>query len=565
MSKNISLFITFWTTIICFSQSNTNILLVQDFNSNIEKVKDISIKGAKIVGDKNNKAAFFDGVDDFISFQVPYLNENNDFSMSLWVAPVRYKQASSWVSKPNFDKSKSQFRFGFGWPANKKLNFAFFDNFWQDEFLQYALPLYEWTHMVYTLSPKNRKGQLYINGNFEHEYELKKYMPSKDPMFLGLQWDDYIFYHGYIDEVTFFNEIVSETEVNSLYDIFTKTNKVNVKSKVSTNKTEYFYTIPEKEDDNINTGDIRTKICNSDSIFSIIENQLNDKDASLESLLVYKGNQLVMEEYFHGYTSKTLHGVSSVTKSFTSTLLGISIDKGFVKNEDTLLSSYYLDNYQDIPCLDSITLKHLLNHKSGIVPVEIVHEFRTQKDWIKKILLSQTECNIGVFEYHELSPEIIIHTAFKNSNIQGLNFVNKHLFEPLGIKNYYWLKDQTGTIDGGTGLVMLPRDMLKLGILYKDGGMFAGKRILSEAWVRKATDENITDFKYNYFWWRFNDTINEKSIYGYAARGFGGQTITIVPELDLVVVTTNSPSGRGVEVNEIVRKIIIPSFVKEEK
>lgn len=565
MTRNILFFFTLLSSLICVGQSNSNILLVENFDSNIKKVKGVSIHGVRIVGEENNKAAFFDGIDDFISFKIPHLNTNNDFSISLWIAPLRYKQAASWISKPNNGNSKSQFRLGFGWPANKNLNFAFYDNFWQDETLEYSLPLNQWTHMVYTLSPKNKKGQLYINGKIENEYELKKYMSSKDSVFLGLQWDDYIFYHGYIDEVIFFNEVISETEIEKLFKIFTKTNKVNIKSKVSTTKKEYVYTIPKKRNDKINIGDIRTKICNYDSIFYVVENQLNDNNASLESLLIYKGDQLVLEEYFHGYAFNTLHGLSSVTKSFTSTLLGISIDKGFIKNEDTPLSSLYFYKSEDIPCLDSITLKHVLNHKSGIIPIDIAHKFRTQKEWIPQILSNQTGCNIGVFNYNELSPEIIIHTVFKNSDIKGLNFANKYLFEPLGIKNYYWLKDQTGTIDGGTGLVMIPRDMLKFGILYKDKGMFENKRVLSEEWVKKATDKNISDFKYNYFWWRFNESIEDKSIYGYSSIGFGGQTITIVSELDLIIVTTNSPTGSGIGVNEIVRKFIIPAFVKIDK
>jgi hypothetical protein len=565
MTRFILFFFTLLSSLICVGQSNSNILLVQNFDSNNKKIENISSQGVTIVGEGNNKVAFFDGVDDFMSFQVPHLNGNNDFSISLWVAPLRYKQAASWISKANNGNSKSQFRLGFGWPANKNLNFAFYDNFWQDETLEHDLPLNQWTHLVYTLSPKNKKGQLYINGKIEHEYELKKYMPSKDSVFLGLQWDDYIFYHGYMDEVIFFNEVISETEIKKLFKTFTKTKKVNIKSKVATTKKEYVYTIPKKRNDKIIVGDIRTKICNFDSIFSVVENQLNDNNASLESLLIYKGDQLVLEEYFHGYTLNTLHGLSSVTKSFTSTLLGISIDKGFIKNEDTRLSYHYTYESENTPCLDSITLKHVLNHKSGIFPIDIDEKFRTQKEWIPQIVSSQTECNIGVFNYNELNPEIIIHTVFKNSDIQGLNFVNKYLFEPLDIKNYYWLKDQTGTIDGGTGLVMIPRDMLKFGILYTDTGMFDHKRVLSEEWVKKATDKNITDFKYNYFWWRFNEFIEEKSIYGYSARGFGGQTITIVSELDLIIVTTNSPTGSEIGVNEIVRKFIIPAFVKIEK
>lgn len=547
------------SAIICLGQNSTNIILTQSFEDS-NKIENIVVEGAKVVGE-NNKAVFFDGVDDFISLDIPYLNSNNDFSISIWVAPTRYKIAATWISKSNLNKSKSQFRFGFGWPANRNLNVTFYDNFWQDESLKYVLPLDQWTHLVYTLSPKNKKGSLYINGNLKHEYELKKYMPSNDPVFLGLQWDDYIFYSGYIDEFTVFNEVITPKEIQALYNVFTKTDKMDVSPKLSNKINHYTYSIPKKRSDNIETGDIRKIACEYDSIFSIVEKQLNDKrTANLESLLIYKDNKLVLEEYFHGYTAETLHGLSSITKSFTSTLLGIAIDNEFIKNEEEPLLSYY-PNENFRPCLDSITLKHVLNHKSGIKPLEVSRSFRTKKDWVQQLLINQKECKIGAFKYHELSPEIVMHTIFKNSFIQGLNYVDNYLFKPLGIKEYYWSKDQAGTIDGGTGLVVRPRDMLKFGILYANKGVFNGKRVLSEEWVRRATSEEITNFKYNYFWWRFNKTVKGKNIYYYSATGFGGQNITIVPELDLVIVATNSASGAGLSPKNIIRNVLIPSFV----
>lgn len=562
MLKKKVILLIFIVTTVGLSQSNSNMLLRQSFESDIEKTPEFSISGAKIIGEKNNKVAFFDGVDDFISVKVPHLNSDNDFSISIWIAPSRYKIASSWVSKSNYNTSKSQFRFGFGWPANKKLGFTFYDNFWQDENIKSQLPLYEWTHLVYTLSPKNKKGQLYINGTLKHEYELKQYRTSLDPIFLGLQWDDYIFYHGYLDEFILFKEVISKEEIKKLYNNFLKTPKLNVKSTLSSKKKEYTYSIPKKRNDKITTGNILDINCQYDSIFSIVENQLNAPFANLESLLIYKGNKLVLEEYFHGYTVNSLHGVSSVTKSFASTLLGIAIDNEFIKSENTSLTSYYSEKINNnISCVDSITLKHILNHKSGIKPVEVAQNYRTKEAWVSNLLLGQTECNIGTFKYHELNPELIIHTVFSKSINKGLDFVEKYLFKPLGIKNYYWLKDQTGTIDGGTGLVMLPRDMLKFGILYKDKGMFLGKRVLSEAWVKKATGKEVTDYKYNYYWWRFNLKIKGHNVYGYRASGFGGQNITIVPMLDLVVVTTNSPSGGGLTSNAIIENTIIPAFL----
>jgi CubicO group peptidase (beta-lactamase class C family) len=119
------------------------------------------------------------------------------------------------------------------------------------------------------------------------------------------------------------------------------------------------------------------------------------------------------------------------------------------------------------------------------------------------------------------------------------DYAKEHLFTPLGIDAFYWKRTPKGLADTEGGLYLRPRDLAKLGYLFLNDGVWDGKRLLPEGWVRDATAWKIeTDrkgFGYGYKWW----VISQKgptSYDAYAALGYGGQYLIVVPELDLIAV-----------------------------
>jgi CubicO group peptidase (beta-lactamase class C family) len=165
----------------------------------------------------------------------------------------------------------------------------------------------------------------------------------------------------------------------------------------------------------------------------------------------------------------------------------------------------------------------------------------------------------------------IISKAAGSSTIQ---FATDNLFKPMAIETPAWEVDKQGINNGAAGLSLTPTDMLKIGKLYLNKGIFDGTRIVSEEWVTKASTfkistHNIEPFgpEYGYLWW-----IGSNNRHSYFfANGYGGQFIVVVPDLDLIVVATNKWSGVSLTTANqqwystlrLIMDRIIPAFESE--
>jgi len=121
-------------------------------------------------------------------------------------------------------------------------------------------------------------------------------------------------------------------------------------------------------------------------------------------------------------------------------------------------------------------------------------------------------------------------------------YAQKHLFQPLGIKNYRWDRIDNGLTDTDGGLHLKPRDMAKLGYLFLKNGVWNGKRIVPEDWIFESTKEHMVNTgspNYGYQWWCGNFQYNFRSIFTYFASGHGGQKIFVFPSIDTVIVLTH--------------------------
>ena len=136
------------------------------------------------------------------------------------------------------------------------------------------------------------------------------------------------------------------------------------------------------------------------------------------------------------------------------------------------------------------------------------------------------------------------------------------LFGPLAFEGHTWDTDSEGVNFGGKGLNIRPRDMAKFGQLFLDEGIWDGEQLISADYIDEATRNQLTVFSedgdYGYLWW-----LNEIEGHPmYAAVGFGGQHITIVPELDLVVVITSSFWRRHNDNDAIIYDLIVPAIIE---
>lgn len=302
------------------------------------------------------------------------------------------------------------------------------------------------------------------------------------------------------------------------------------------------------------------------------------------SILVAREGQLVVEEYFYGFDRETRHDMRSASKSVTSTLVGLAIQEGRIAGSQAKVLPYFpqyrwYDNWDDRKA--EISVGHLLTMSSGLdardwepesVAAEGAYQSQTQQpDWVKFALDAPMLWDPGLHVYYGGANPLILGGILASVVDEPVEwFAHRTLFGALGITDYRFFLDPTGIPYMGGGMYMRPRDMLKYGQLYLDGGTWNGHRILLQEWIEESwkrygrlepIDRN--GHEYGYLWWHHVYEVGDHSIETVEARGNGGQYIFVVPSLEMVVVITsgNFRNGRLRQPEEIMRQWILPSAV----
>lgn len=284
------------------------------------------------------------------------------------------------------------------------------------------------------------------------------------------------------------------------------------------------------------------------------------------SLLIYKDDKLVLEEYFSGYDENwgtnigiiqhndtVLHDMRSVSKSIVSACIGIAIAQGKIKSIDQPVFDYFVDyNQYNNEDRENLTIKHLLTMTSGLkwnedVPYDNPENSEIQMinsgDGIGFVLSRELTSEPGtVWQYNggttELLAEIIKRVSGKNIH----EFAKEFLFKPIGISKSEWIiSPATNSPAAASGLRLKSRDMLKFGILYSKKGKWGTKQIVPEEWVKESLNSHINrpdGGGYGYQFWVFNYTIQGEILTIPAAVGNGDQRIYFDNQNNLLLVTT---------------------------
>lgn len=265
------------------------------------------------------------------------------------------------------------------------------------------------------------------------------------------------------------------------------------------------------------------------------------------SLLVVKNGYLVFEKYFRQGSPDRIAVIHSVTKSVTSALIGIALDRGYLKSVDQSVYDF-LPEYATAD-LDwrkkEIRLKHLLTMSAGVKWNDWgpeMWDWVTSLDWGEFALQRPQEDYPGnVFNYNSSLSHLLSIILEKSTKVSTLEFADQHLFKPLGIRQRHWDNDPQGYYMGGFGLSLVARDLAKIGFLYVNNGYWDNQAIVSEQWVQASTRYRWYAHRiygptgYGYQWW----VKDLDGCHSYRAWGRRGQFIVVVPKLDLVVVVTS--------------------------
>jgi len=283
---------------------------------------------------------------------------------------------------------------------------------------------------------------------------------------------------------------------------------------------------------------------------------------NLHSLLVIRHGFVVSETYYPPYTAQTRHELYSVTKSFTATLIGIAIDQGKLSLEDRVLDLLGKRTFSNVDeRKQAMTVAHLLSMASGLQWVEGDPTYQAMyysKDWVKYVLDAPMLADPGSqFVYCSGCSHVLSAIVAVASGMNALQYAQQYLFAPIGITGEQWDLDSQDIPIGGWGLNLTPRAMARLGYLYLHAGRWQNQQVVSAEWVKAATEMKMESdgLGYGYQWWIDPD------LGGYAALGRYGQTIYVLPRLDLVIVFTAQVDDHDDEFR-LIREYIVPAVSK---
>lgn len=343
----------------------------------------------------------------------------------------------------------------------------------------------------------------------------------------------------------------------------------------------YRYHPPADLHDGIAVGDIASSALGTATADAIVRGILDGTYKDVHSVLLYHRGKFVMEEYFYGYNVGRPHQLRSATKSVVSALAGIAIDTGAFPgaNEPVLPHVSYTSYANPDARKSTITLGEFLSMSSGLDCNDhsstspgremVIDE---TPDWVKATLDLPMLNDPGTHGFYCSGGVAVVGRVTENAVRAKLpDFAQAHLFGPLGISraDWVWTYDLTNQDKEYSQIHLRPRDMLKLGILFANGGRWQGRQIISDSWVRTSLAEHshVGNVSYGYFWWRPWLSVDlpggAQKIDVIAAQGNGGQKIYLVPQFDLVAVFTGGGyNAESTPPNTIMAKIILPALIQ---
>ena len=288
----------------------------------------------------------------------------------------------------------------------------------------------------------------------------------------------------------------------------------------------------------------------SATLAGVVE-QVDQQDLPVDSIQVVRNGVLILDAYFYPYLGDRTHDVASVTKSVTSTLVGIAIDRDLLALDQNMVASF--PDLVPAPPSDGkadIEVHHLLTMTSGLAcgqsPGEPeLFEMQQSDHYVQYALALPMAVTPGTaFSYCSPGSHVLFAMIGEAVGTSTLDFAWDTLFGPLGIEDAKWPSDPQGVNHGWGDLQLHPRDMAKIGQLFLDDGAWNGTQIVSKDWVQEATRSSVLaeadGTGYGYQWWVLAGDFQGL----YEARGRGGQGIIVWPDKDVVAVFT----GRGVDV-----------------
>jgi CubicO group peptidase (beta-lactamase class C family) len=281
-----------------------------------------------------------------------------------------------------------------------------------------------------------------------------------------------------------------------------------------------------------------------------------EKLETIYSLLVVKNGRLIAEDYFNEGSIDELGKRASVTKSYTSALVGIALDQGYISSIDQKMLEFFPDVTDRItdPRKEQITIRNMLEMRAGY-PWEETDPTLWAALWTGEYINDIADIPLTAdpgtrFQYSNLTSNWLGIIVARATGTDLMSLGKEYLFNPLRVSpGEGWNRDLDGYYIGSGDIQFTARDMAKFGLLYLNGGEYEGKQLVPADWVRDSLETytvnefelkkigRFTDIGYGYQWWSAD--VGEYHVN--FAWGHGGQLIVLIDKLNVVIVTTADP------------------------
>jgi CubicO group peptidase (beta-lactamase class C family) len=289
----------------------------------------------------------------------------------------------------------------------------------------------------------------------------------------------------------------------------------------------------------------------SESIRNFVE-AANAKVDTMHSFMLLRHGHVIAEGWWKPETADKPHILHSLSKSFTSTAVGLAVSEGKLSIDDPVLK-FFPDDAPPQPSenLKSMRVRDLLTMNTGH---QSEAKFTAETPWVKSFLAQPVPFKPGThFLYNTPGTHTLSAIVTKVTGQTVLDYLKPRLFDPLGIENPEWGSSPQGNSFGGWGLKIRTEDIARFGQLYLQKGRWNGAQLIPAAWVEQATSKQVSngsdptkdwDQGYGFQFWRCRHNA-------YRGDGAFGQFCVVLPELDAVVAITADTRDMQGELNVV--------------
>lgn len=287
----------------------------------------------------------------------------------------------------------------------------------------------------------------------------------------------------------------------------------------------------------------------SDTIRNLLKS-IKHSGQEFHSLIILRHGHIIAEAYWNPYQADDQQQLYSLSKSFTSTAIGLASDEGLLSVDDPIIK-FFPDDLPDTISenLSALQVRHLLSMSVGHAKdaIRILEATPDGQSWAKTFISLPVVFEPGSqFMYNSGASYMLAAIVRKVTRQSAHEYLKPRLYEPLGITDASWTENKDGNNMGASHLRIKTIDIAKLGQLYLQHGMWDGEQILSESYVEQASSKQIDNGDNNHSWgygYGFQHWLNPPG--GFRSDGAFGQYGMVFPDQDIVVAITSESMDKA--------------------